>query len=175
MGVTRKVAELCGHSDEPDSVQFIEPVGDNPAFTGAVRRSTVAPSPRSRPNSRKSPRKNLIRPKQVTSLKLHKILRRIHPKNLPKTRILPKRMRPRTSRRPKHLPTMLHPLPGILERLQMRRPHLQSRRPRNLMSSTQSSRTSKSRFSKSWAISLPTKCPMKTIPVLENSRLWMRL
>ena len=46
MGVTRKVAELCGHSDEPDSVQFIDASWvANPAFTGAVRRSTVAPSP----------------------------------------------------------------------------------------------------------------------------------
>ena len=44
-GVTRKVAELCGRFDEPESVVFIDASWvANPAFTGAVRRNTVAPS-----------------------------------------------------------------------------------------------------------------------------------
>jgi hypothetical protein len=45
LGVTRKVAELCGDANEPDSVVFIDGSWvKNPAFTGAVRRNTVAPS-----------------------------------------------------------------------------------------------------------------------------------
>ena len=45
MGVTRKVAELCGDASEPESVIFIDASWvRNPAFTGAVRRNTVAPT-----------------------------------------------------------------------------------------------------------------------------------
>jgi len=44
-GVTRKVAELCGHMSDPNSVIFIDASWvANPAFTGARRRSTVAPT-----------------------------------------------------------------------------------------------------------------------------------
>jgi len=44
-GVQRKVAELCGHDTEPDSVKFIEASWvRQPAFTGAVLRSFVTPS-----------------------------------------------------------------------------------------------------------------------------------
>jgi hypothetical protein len=44
-GVQRKIAELCGYKDEPDSVRFIEASWvKQPAFTGAVLRSFVAPS-----------------------------------------------------------------------------------------------------------------------------------
>ena len=44
-GVQRKIAELCGHKDEPDSVRFVEASWvRQPAFTGAVLRSFVTPS-----------------------------------------------------------------------------------------------------------------------------------
>ena len=44
-GVQRKIAELCGHESEPDSVKFIEASWvRQPAFTGAVLRSFVEPS-----------------------------------------------------------------------------------------------------------------------------------
>jgi hypothetical protein len=44
-GVQRKIAELCGHESEPDSVKFIEASWvKQPAFTGAVLRSFVEPS-----------------------------------------------------------------------------------------------------------------------------------
>lgn len=44
-GVQRKVAELCGHYTEPDSVTFIDASWvANPAFTGAVARNIVVPS-----------------------------------------------------------------------------------------------------------------------------------
>jgi hypothetical protein len=44
-GVQRKIAELCGYKEEPDSVRFIEASWvKQPAFTGAVLRSFVAPS-----------------------------------------------------------------------------------------------------------------------------------
>lgn len=43
MGMTRKIAELCGHYSDPESVRFIEAswVG-NPAFKGAVLRSILS-------------------------------------------------------------------------------------------------------------------------------------
>lgn len=41
-GVERKIAELCGHRDDPDSVAFIEASWvKNPAFSGAVKRNTI--------------------------------------------------------------------------------------------------------------------------------------
>lgn len=44
-GVQRKIAELCGYKDEQDSVRYIEASWvKQPAFTGAVLRSFVAPS-----------------------------------------------------------------------------------------------------------------------------------
>jgi len=44
-GTQRKIAELCGHESEPDSVKFIEASWvRQPAFTGAVLRSFVEPS-----------------------------------------------------------------------------------------------------------------------------------
>ena len=44
-GTQRKIAELCGHESEPDSVKFIEASWvKQPAFTGAVLRSFVSPS-----------------------------------------------------------------------------------------------------------------------------------
>jgi len=44
-GVSRKVAELCGHHTEPESVVFVDASWVvNPAFTGAVRRNTIMPS-----------------------------------------------------------------------------------------------------------------------------------
>lgn len=44
-GIQRKIAELCGHESEPDSVKFIEASWvRQPAFTGAVLRSFVEPS-----------------------------------------------------------------------------------------------------------------------------------
>lgn len=44
-GIQRKIAELCGHESEPDSVKFIEASWvKQPAFTGAVLRSFVEPS-----------------------------------------------------------------------------------------------------------------------------------
>jgi hypothetical protein len=44
-GIQRKIAELCGSSDEPESVKFIEASWvRQPAFTGAVLRSFVAPT-----------------------------------------------------------------------------------------------------------------------------------
>jgi hypothetical protein len=44
-GVQRKIAELCGYHDDPESVRFIEASWvKQPAFTGAVLRSFVAPS-----------------------------------------------------------------------------------------------------------------------------------
>ena len=43
-GVQRKVAELCGHYNEPESVTFIDASWvANPAFTGAVIRNIVNP------------------------------------------------------------------------------------------------------------------------------------
>ena len=43
-GVQRKVAELCGHHEEPESVTFIDASWvKNPAFTGAVIRNIVNP------------------------------------------------------------------------------------------------------------------------------------
>jgi len=43
-GVQRKVAELCGHYEEPDSVVFVDASWvANPAFTGAVIRNIVNP------------------------------------------------------------------------------------------------------------------------------------
>jgi len=43
-GVQRKVAELCGHPSEPESVTFIDASWvANPAFTGAVIRNVVNP------------------------------------------------------------------------------------------------------------------------------------
>jgi hypothetical protein len=43
-GVQRKVAELCGHESDPDSVTFIDASWvANPAFTGAVIRNVVNP------------------------------------------------------------------------------------------------------------------------------------
>ena len=43
-GVKRKVAELCGHFSEPESVTFIDASWvENPAFTGAVIRNIVNP------------------------------------------------------------------------------------------------------------------------------------
>jgi hypothetical protein len=44
-GIQRKIGELCGHQDDPDSVKFIEASWvRQPAFTGAVLRSFVNPS-----------------------------------------------------------------------------------------------------------------------------------
>jgi hypothetical protein len=44
-GVTRKVAELCGHYTDPESVKFIEASWvANPAFKGAVLRSVLSAS-----------------------------------------------------------------------------------------------------------------------------------
>jgi hypothetical protein len=44
-GIQRKIAELCGHESEHDSVKFIEASWvRQPAFTGAVLRSFVEPS-----------------------------------------------------------------------------------------------------------------------------------
>jgi hypothetical protein len=44
-GVQRKIAELCGYQDDSESVRFIEASWvKQPAFTGAVLRSFVAPS-----------------------------------------------------------------------------------------------------------------------------------
>ena len=44
-GVQRKIAELCGHKDDSESVKFIEASWvRQPAFTGAVLRSFVTPS-----------------------------------------------------------------------------------------------------------------------------------
>jgi len=41
-GVERKIAELCGHFDDPDSVAFIEASWVNaPAFEGAVKRNVI--------------------------------------------------------------------------------------------------------------------------------------
>lgn len=41
-GVERKIAELCGHKDDPDSVVFIEASWvKNPAFVGAVNRGPL--------------------------------------------------------------------------------------------------------------------------------------
>ena len=43
-GTQRKIAELCGHSEDPDSVTFIDASWvKNPAFTGAVVRNVVNP------------------------------------------------------------------------------------------------------------------------------------
>jgi len=43
-GVERIIAELCGHKDDPESVQFIDASWvKNPAFEGAVTRNIVAP------------------------------------------------------------------------------------------------------------------------------------
>lgn len=43
-GNQRKIAELCGHSDEPDSVTFVDASWvANPAFTGAVVRNIINP------------------------------------------------------------------------------------------------------------------------------------
>jgi hypothetical protein len=43
-GVQRKVAELCGHASDPDSVTFIDASWvANPAFTGAVIRNVINP------------------------------------------------------------------------------------------------------------------------------------
>jgi hypothetical protein len=43
-GVQRKVAELCGHESDPDSVTFIDASWvANPAFTGAVVRNVINP------------------------------------------------------------------------------------------------------------------------------------
>lgn len=43
-GIKRRVAELCGHSSEPDSVVFMDASWvENPAFTGAVKRNVVNP------------------------------------------------------------------------------------------------------------------------------------
>jgi hypothetical protein len=43
-GVQRKVAELCGHESDPDSVTFIDASWvANPAFTGAVIRNVITP------------------------------------------------------------------------------------------------------------------------------------
>lgn len=43
-GVQRKIAEICGHWSEPDSVTFIDASWvENPAFTGAVIRNIVNP------------------------------------------------------------------------------------------------------------------------------------
>jgi len=45
LGKTRKVAELCGHSTNPNSVKFIEASWvANPAFTGAVLRDILTPT-----------------------------------------------------------------------------------------------------------------------------------
>jgi len=42
-GVQRKVAELCGHWSEPDSVKFVDASWvKTPAFVGAVKRSTIS-------------------------------------------------------------------------------------------------------------------------------------
>lgn len=44
-GVMRKIAELCGHFTEPDSVKFVDASWvKQPAFTGAVMRSVIAPT-----------------------------------------------------------------------------------------------------------------------------------
>lgn len=44
-GVQRKIAELCGHFSEPDSVKFVDASWvKQPAFTGAVMRSTISPT-----------------------------------------------------------------------------------------------------------------------------------
>lgn len=41
-GVQRKIAELCGHYTEPDSVKFVDASWvDQPAFLGAVKRNSV--------------------------------------------------------------------------------------------------------------------------------------
>ena len=43
-GIQRKVAELCGHESDPDSVTFIDASWvKNPAFTGAVIRNVIDP------------------------------------------------------------------------------------------------------------------------------------
>jgi len=43
-GVLRRVAELCGHSSDPESVKFVDASWvRTPAFTGAVKRNTVNP------------------------------------------------------------------------------------------------------------------------------------
>ena len=43
-GTQRRVAELCGHHEEPDSVSFVDASWvANPAFTGAVVRNIVSP------------------------------------------------------------------------------------------------------------------------------------
>lgn len=45
MGRTRKIAELCGHYTDPESVKFIEASWvANPAFKGAVVRNILSPS-----------------------------------------------------------------------------------------------------------------------------------
>lgn len=44
LGKTRKIAELCGHSSDPESVKFIEASWvANPAFKGAVVRNILSP------------------------------------------------------------------------------------------------------------------------------------
>jgi hypothetical protein len=44
-GVNRKVAELCGHASEPESVTFVDASWvANPAFVGAVKRNNIYPS-----------------------------------------------------------------------------------------------------------------------------------
>ena len=44
-GVQRRTAELCGHSSDPASVQFVDASWvANPAFVGAVKRNNIYPS-----------------------------------------------------------------------------------------------------------------------------------